>query len=149
MGWTKSQMIRLAMEKGTIDRYFPQFEVRDPMENTYWIGAMRTNADNLYMIRMEIPHQYPEQPPAVYIVRPKELYTYDGSNLLKLGVSHKMHTFAPKNKWVQMCLYRSEYWSAEYTLLSCLKKARLWLEAYDEHLDTGKEMCDILGTQEV
>lgn len=149
MGWTESQRIRLAVEKKAIDKYFPNFEVKDPLENTYWIGTIVTNKGTQYIVRINIPVQYPEQPPKTYIVSPHPLYTFDGTNLLDIGTSHKMHTFESTNGYVQMCLYRSECWSAEYTLISCLKKARIWLEAYDEHLDTGKEMCDIVGTQEV
>jgi len=148
MGWTESQRIRLSMEKQAIENLFPTFVVQSPLKNTYWIGTMNTNAGNQYKVRIDIPCQYPDQPPEVYIISPNPLYTYNGTNLLTLGTSHEMHTFSSANGYVKMCLYRSEYWSAEYTLISCLKKARLWLEAYDTHLETGKKMCDIVGTQE-
>lgn len=147
MGWTESQRIRLAMEKQAVEHFFPTFEVKNPTNNTYWIGTLVTNVGKKYTIRMDIPHQYPEQPPNVYIISPSPLFTYDGTNLLALGTSHEMHTFSSANSYVMMCLYRSDCWSAEYTLIACLKKARLWLEAYDTHLETGEKMCDIVGTQ--
>lgn len=147
MGWTRSQQNRLAMEKKAIDQYFPEFEVKNPTNNTYWEGLIITNTNSYYKIRIEIPSNYPEQPPETYIVSPKPLYAYAGKNLLYFGTSHEMHTFASENGYVRMCLYNSECWSAEYTLISCIKKARIWLEAFDHHLTTGKKMCDILGTQ--
>lgn len=147
MGWTESQRIRLSMEKQAIECLFPAFEVRNPVKDTYWIGTLTTNAGKRYKVRIDIPHQYPEQPPETYIISPSPLFAHDGTNLLALGTSHEMHTFKSDNGYVKMCLYRSEYWSAEYTLISCLKKARIWLEAYDAHLETGKKMCEIVGTQ--
>lgn len=146
MGWTITQQKRLQLEKYFIDQLFPTFQVKHPTTNTYWTGTLTTNADRKYRLRIYIPEQYPEQPPRTYIISPNPLYTYDGTDLYTIGASHKMHTFDSSNSYPQICLYRPENWTAEYTLVSCLKKARLWLEAYDEHLDTGKNMCDILGT---
>ena len=146
MGWTIAQQKRLLQEKYFIDQLFPAFQVKNPTTNTYWIGTMITNANRKYQIRINIPEQYPDQPPDTYIISPNPLYTYGGTDLSTIGTSHEMHTFASSDGYPQMCLYRPEYWTAEYTLISCLKKARLWLEAYDEHLDTGKRMCDIVGT---
>lgn len=149
MGWSKSQQNRLMFEKQIMDRLFPQFEVKSPLMDTYWIGEMKTNSGKQYTIRINIPAQYPEQAPDICIVAPSSLYTYTGKKLQDMGCSHEMHTFTPENGYVKMCLFRTEYWSAEYTLTSCLRKARIWLEAYDEHLKSGKKMCDILGTQQV
>lgn len=146
MGWTVAQQNRLQQEKYFIDQLFPAFQVKNPTQNTYWIGTMTTNANRKYQLRIDIPDEYPDQAPHTYIISPNPLYTYSGANLAQISPSHEMHTFTSLNGYPQICLYRSEYWSAEYTLVSCLKKARLWLEAYDEHLDTGKKMCDIVGT---
>lgn len=149
MVWTDSQQKRLYIEKLWIDQYFPNFQVKNLTSDTYWLGGMTTNGGNKYQLHVQIPVNFPDQSPSLYIVSPFPLYTYLGTKLADLGTSHIMHTFEPSNGCVQMCLFRSENWSADYTIFKCLKKARIWLEAFDEHLRTGTDMCDLVGTQNI
>jgi len=147
MSWADWQQKRLYREKIWIDQYFPSFKVHDPTNNTYWLGWLTTNAERKYEIHVQLTADYPDQAPRLYITSPFPLFTHQGTDLADIGTSHKMHTYEPRNGYVQMCLFRSESWSADYTIFKCLKKARIWLEAYDEHLRCGIDMCDLLGTQ--
>ena len=146
MAWTTYQQKRLAIEKQLIDVYFPDFELSSPTISTSWEGLMLTNGNNFYKIRIEIPTRYPDVHPLAYIVEPSPLLTYNGNKLIDHGTSHAMHTFEPKGEWVQMCLYNSVAWTPECTVVKCLKKARLWIEAYDKHLLTGTKMSELVGT---
>lgn len=147
MAWSAYQRKRLAFEKSAIDQLFPSFQVYQPTSDTYWKGTIVTNGGRHYVIRIEVPENYPEQPPRTYIVSPCPLYTYNGQKLTKWGTSHTMHTFTPKGDWAQMCLFREECWSSEYTIVKIIKKARIWLEAFDVHRRTGVNLCEIVGTQ--
>ena len=145
--FSREQMVRINIEDQLIRKYFPGFTLRFTDDICCWEGKMQTNSDKTYEIQAEIPKDYPDVRPHIYITCPCPVYDYFGNNLATLGVSHKMHTYSPKGNWVQLCVYRDEWWSAEYTVYKCLKKARLWIEAFDVHKRTGKMMCDLLGTQ--
>ncbi len=145
---TENQRSRIAAERIAVEKYFPSFIFHSYRGKCYWIGEMKTNAGNTYTIRVEIPDDYPDVRPNLYIIKPFPLYTYNGTKLSELGATHSMHTFSPKNDWVQMCIFRDERWSAVYTVFKCLKKARIWVERFDEHRRTGKTMSELLGTQE-
>lgn len=146
--FSKSQMVRINIEDQIIRQYFPGFTLNMYGDLCYWTGIMKTNAGTAYGIRAEIPKDFPDIRPSIYIEWPCPLYDYFGNKLSTIGTSHKMHTYSPKDEWVQLCVYRDERWSAEYTVYKCLKKARLWIEAFDEHKRSGKMMCDLLGTQD-
>jgi len=148
MAWEKYQIDRIEIEDAIIQRFFPTFTLYSKGDCKYWEGSMITNNKKKYRIRIELPNDYPDAVPMAFIISPCPLYDYTKNLMTSYGTSHSMHVFASENEYVEMCIFRSESWSADYTVYKCLKKVRVWLEAFEIHLRTGELMSDILGTQE-
>jgi len=127
-----------------------QFQVYvNKSDNTYYLtGTHYTNAGNSYVIYSPIPYGYPYSRPKVYIKNPNPLRSYDYSKSINsYGVSHRMHTLGngPSGE-VQICHWRDEKWHSGITLNKVLLKTVIWLEAYEQHLLTGKDICDFVTT---
>lgn len=141
---------RIDIEDNFTRQKFPSFvRYSDFLGYPYWQGTMFTNSNKCYIIRVEVSADFPLLRPKLYITSPCPLYTFWGKKLADLGATQYMHTYGPKNGWVQMCVCRDECWSSDDSIFKCLKKARVWIEAYDAHLRTGKNMDKIVGHQEL
>ncbi len=106
------------------------------------IFAIRTNSSKVYTLRIEIPGDYPNSIPAVYITDPKPLRTKSGTLMPELNTS--MHTLANKDGCVRICHFGPNSWSPRQTLAKVVMKCRIWLEIYESHLQTGVSIGDIL-----
>ena len=104
--------------------------------------AMKTNSGKVYTLRIDIPLDYPNSIPAVYITNPKPLRTRSGALIPELSTS--MHTLQSKDGCVRICHYGPNSWSPRQTLSKVVMKCRIWLEVYESHLQTGKPIGDIL-----
>lgn len=147
MTWAPYQLERIKIEDVLIRRYFPTFQFSYHNDIFSWKGWMCTNNNNYYEIKIVLPPNFPEDVPRAYITRPYPIYDFKGTLLSSLGTSHNMHTFRSDNEFVRLCIFRPERWSSDITVYKCLKKVRLWIEAFDRHKKTGELMCDLLGTQ--
>lgn len=129
---------------------FSQFQIYvGQTPGTYYLwGEHRTNAGNLYQIRGPIPNEYPYSKPPIYVQYPNPLLGFGyGKTINSYGVSHNMHTFSngPDGE-VQICHWNSDRWHSGITLNRVMLKVVLWLEAYEQHLATGKDICDFVRT---
>jgi len=104
--------------------------------------AMRTNSGNVYTLRIDIPADYPNSVPAVYITNPKPLKTQSGLSML--DANSNMHTLTGKDGCVRICHFGNNSWSPRQTLSKVVMKCRIWLEVYEAHLQTGIPIGDIL-----
>jgi len=114
----------------------------------YLQGDHRTNIGNIYTILGKFPCSYPNGYPRIYVHRPNPLWGYGRIRTINsYGVSHDMHTFSngPEGK-VQICHWRDEKWHSGITLNKVMLKVVLWLEAYEQHLSTGKPIREFVGT---
>ena len=140
--WSSEQRQRLAYEKGLLRRYnyVNDFSFINPTDdqNCELIGWIKSSFGNYYQVRFRITN-YPYSCPEAYIVRPT-MYDYYGRKLIDYETSHSMHLLKPRNNEVHMCLYHSDYWSPNKNLANLIVKARIWLEAYEQHLITGKDI---------
>ncbi len=101
-----------------------------------------TNSKNMYTIRIDLD-QFPESIPKVFVT--KMLKSKSGHDLN--SPSHEMHTLSSEHGYTRICHYGNSSWRHDVALNKVYLKCRVWLEAYEAHLQTGKNICEYLGTQ--
>lgn len=152
MTWTSAQRQRLALEHQILQNEgFTQFGVYHyaTYDSYNASGTATTSSGRSYQLFCIIPPGYPTERPSLYITDPKPLLNYHGAAISGLGVSHAMHTLEPHSAgWVQICHWRSARWHAGIILQKVFLKALLWLEAYEHHLATGRDLADFVGTMQ-
>lgn len=139
---------RLDIEEKLLQKAFgDSFRVQDRDRATARgvVGWLRSNAANRYVLWLEL-QGFPDGPPSVFVVDPP-LVTCTGRPLPEL--SHRWHT-RERNEHghTQICHYIDKVWRREITLYKVVLKVRLWLEAYEAHLRTGKPISDYLSQME-
>lgn len=137
--WNSEQRKRLAYEKALLRKFNMEDDFfLNPTDNTACelIGDICTSYGRTYSIRFCIA-DFPNKCPEAYIIKPI-MYDHRGRKLIDYGSSHAMHLLSPKNNEIHLCLYKSDYWSPNNSLVMLILKAKLWLEAYEQHLVTGK-----------
>jgi len=139
------QCHRLAFEANLLRKYFPGFSVYDPNGKTYIEGWIRSNGGRNFKLKIHVPESYPYSKPQMYVVEPATLYKKDGkSTINSLGLSHAFHTNGNGPGGV-VCICHTDGWNSSRTFIQMLKKGRLWCEAYEAHLRTGKDICKYLS----
>ncbi|MBZ5538108.1 MAG: hypothetical protein LAO31_19320 [Acidobacteriia bacterium] len=148
--WTAEQRQRLLLEHEILQREgFTQFSVyQDRAADTYFAsGVTLSNAGYRYRLHIPIPSGFPYQRPPMYITEPLPLLMADGTPLSRLGVSHQMHTLAPSsNGMVQVCHWRDARWHSSILLQKVFLKGLIWIEAYEQHIDTGRPLAEFVRT---
>jgi len=128
-----------------------QFQIYRNDNGSYYLwGHHRTSANNRYTLWSPIPTGYPRARPHLYIHDPNPLWGYAGSATINsYGVSHGMHTLGngPHGE-VQICHWRDERWHSGITLNKVMMKCMLWLEAYEQHVSTGKAIDEFVRTMQ-
>ena len=136
---------RLAVEERLLAKYFRGIHIQDAPDgpNPGVIGTLTTNGGSVYAVWLPLV-DFPDGRPQIYVVHPK-LKTYEGGLLAEEGKTSKMHTLDPnEHGHVQICHYRDAHWHSNITLYKVVMKARLWLEAYDRYLETGRTLDQFL-----
>lgn len=148
--WTIEQRRRLALEHQILQREgFTQFGVyHQPSVDSYHASGFTTsNAGYRYGLWISIPAGYPQERPPLYVTDPCPLLMRDRTPLSSLGVSHKMHTLSPStNGMVQICHWRDNRWYSGIVLQKVFLKALIWIEAYEQHIATGRDIVDFVRT---
>jgi hypothetical protein len=137
------QEARFKMETKILERYFPKkfnFENRNS-ENEFLDVGVKSQSGKIYRLKITLD-DFPNAMPRVYITYPLPLLNKKGEKLG--GPSHPMHTLDNDGNNIQICHYKSENWDASVTLYKVILKARIWIEAYECHLNTGKNVDDYL-----
>ena len=141
--WNESQRNRLAIEEILLADQFPHFKFRDHAKGgltTIW-GNHITAAENSYTLCIWIVSGFPYDIPSLYVTNPCPLYGYMGKTIQSYGTSHAMHVWETDwNNYVKICHWNAEHWSAMNTLVAVLSKGMLWLEAFEAHKRTGKNI---------
>lgn len=143
---------RLILEQQILQRDgLTQFQIySNAASGGYYVwGECHTNSGNAYTLWSPIPLHYPYDCPPLYIWKPNPLRGYGGKSINSYGLSHQMHTLnsGPSGE-VQICHWRSERWHSGITLNKVLIKALIWLEAYEQHLTTGKPINEFVRTMQ-
>lgn len=145
---------RLILENQILSREgFSQFQIytgQTAGNYNLW-GEQRSSSGNLYKIWSPIPLGYPYSKPPVYVYEPNPLWAYGGYQTInsfgKNGTSHRMHTLTNgPNDEVQICHWHPDRWHSGITFNRVILKVILWLEAYEQHRATGKDICDFVRT---
>jgi ubiquitin-protein ligase len=144
--WKPYQQLRLAQEEAALRSFMPGFQFYNRFTGTYVGGDWMSNTNRQYQIRIYVPKAYPDDIPHTYVTSPSPLYGYGvGNRIEAYGDSHSMHTWKTDQPgWVKICIVRPEDWSAAYSLVKVLRKAMLWLTAYECHLDDGTPIANFL-----
>lgn len=144
---SQSLKSRLDFEERIIAKHLPSFDAYLYGDNPYFEGRYTTTSGGRgYKLKLVIPSWYPSDMPSLYVTYPTRLrkYGYSGS-INNEGTSHAFHTKSNgPGGCVQICHFRSDNWDASQTCAGVLAKGIMWLEAYDCHLATGRNIADIL-----
>jgi hypothetical protein len=60
------------------------------------------------------------------------------------GVDGDKHTLGNRDGFLKICHCRPSSWTSSSTLYDVVMKGRLWLEAYEGYLMTGKDLSTFL-----
>ena len=135
---------RLEIEEALLRKTFgPTFRIQEGSSSARGVvGKVHTNSGAEYVLFIPIK-RFPDQAPAAYVVA-RKLLGANGKPLPEL--SRDMHTRErDEHGSVQVCHYADASWSSEVTLYKVVMKVRIWLEAYEAHLRTGKPIDKYLG----
>jgi hypothetical protein len=99
---------------------------------------MRTKAGNRYMVRLVIPAAYPDAMPTMLVVSPKPLLDYNRRPLL--ATNRSMHVLGAIDGCTCVCHCERDRWDASLALQMVAMKGGIWLEAYEGHRRTGKQI---------
>ena len=148
--WSEEQRYRLATEKGILEEYFKSnvkwIEPTDPTKARVEV-EMKSNSNKAYKLRLYLHEDFPNSCPHMAIVYPKKLCRKDKSPIPLLDQS--FHTLGlTVDGFTKLCHFSPELWTADITLYHVLMKGRLWIEAYEGHLETGNLMDVYLGEQQ-
>ena len=146
--WTADQRHRLYLENEVLRcEGFDQFTVyHDRTYDQYWAsGTATASSGHQYRLYIPIPSSYPSQRPPLYVTKPDPLRMFDGNPVSSVGISHEMHTLAPHEKgWPQICHWRNSRWHSGIVLQKVFFKALYWIEAYEQHMATGKPLAQFV-----
>lgn len=148
--WTAAQRQRLVTEHQILQNEgFSQFSVyhQSAYDTYYASGVANSSSGRGYHLWTPIPSGFPAQRPPLYIIDPHPLRMANGTSISTLGVSHAMHTLQPhENGYVQICHWRDARWHSGIVLQKVFLKAHIWIEAYEQHLATGRDLADFVRT---
>ena len=131
---------------------FSQFQIyRYTDGNSYFLwGDHKTNSGKTYTLWSPLPSNYPNARPPIYVYKPNPLIGYDWTKTINsYGISHCMHTLNNgPNGEVQICHWRDALWHSAITLNKVMLKVVIWLEAYEQHLSSGKSIAEFVRTMQ-
>jgi ubiquitin-protein ligase len=138
--------IRLQHETAILNRYFPnRFRIEQVGRSKGLLDVgVKTQSGKVYRLNIRFKSDYPNSLPEVYIVYPLPMLTFLGLPLD--GPSHHMHTLQNDGPNIQLCHFKPENWNPNQSLYKVILKARIWLEAYEGHLRTGRPIDDFLNS---
>lgn len=147
MSWSASQKGRLAVERNLLERYFPNRVTwfSPGNHNAHVQIRMTSNSNKEYVLRVYIPSDFPNSCPDMVMVSPLNLRKQNG-DALPTG-SFVFHTIGERDSYIKLCHFIPRLWTADNTLYQVFVKGRLWIEAYEGHLMTGKDMDVFLKHQ--
>ena len=136
---------RLQLETSQLEKYFKKRYMFENLgtQNEYVDVGVKTQSGKIYRLNILLNSDYPNSLPEVYVTYPLPLIQYNGEKLPSLSVA--FHTLKNDGDKVQICHFHEENWNPKQSLFKIAMKARIWLEAYEGHLRTGKPIDDFLN----
>ena len=108
----------------------------------YLIIAAKTNRGNIYTLKVDL-EEFPNSIPAVTVLN--DIRDKKGNKLT--SVSGAMHVLGLHNGHTKICHYGYSSWTPNVSLYKIYVKCRLWLEMYEMHLKTGRDIDHYLKHQ--
>jgi ubiquitin-protein ligase len=137
---------RYKIEYAILERNFKnRFVFKEVGDKLILDLGLKSSEGHVYRLEVALPSDYPASIPQVIVTYPNELYTYRGEPLVDISPSHFMHTLNPVDGCVQLCHYKMENWHSNVTLYKIALKCLIWIEAYENHLKSGRPLTDYLG----
>ena len=135
---------RRELEAKILEEYFPRRYafVEVGTMNEYLDVGLKTQSGTVYRMNIYLKN-FPHAKPEVFLIYPEKLTDRDGRAMSR--VSHEMHMLHPKNGNPQICHFKGTSWNPNRTLYQVILKCRLWLEAYEAYMETGKPLNTYLG----
>ena len=124
-----------------MEKYFPG--------KVQWIDAtvagktrieieMTSNSNQIYRLRAYVPPDFPNSLPDLVVASaPKPMPNWE--------ISAVNHTIGTRDGCLKICHYYSPRWNPENTFYEVFVKGRVWLEAYEGHVKTGRNLDYYLG----
>ena len=136
------QVQRLVEEKKLLHDHFGE-------ERLLWIDPTTTEPkvevnmtsivrNRSYIFRLYIPEDFPNCCPKLAIVRPGRLCRRNGE-LLGENCS-EFHTLEYHDGFQTICHFHPADWLCGFRLFQVFTKAKLWMEAYESHLNNGENL---------
>ena len=133
---------RLKHERNWLENYYDGEKF--PMKKMYGMSVferdVKTSRNNVYRLRILVGENYPERLPDLVVCSSPEPMPKSA----EWQGRHTTHTWPQKYGLLQICFYRQVCWTRENKLFQVFEKGEEWLEAYEEHLETGKPIVEIL-----
>ena len=136
---------RLQMEKMVLARKLPSsaYVFKDMgTSNPYVVIGAIPNSKNVYTIRIDLD-SFPNSVPKAFVT--KMLLNKDGNRMD--SASATMHTLTSEHSFTRICHYGTNSWTPMVSIYKIYIKCRLWLEMYEAHLRTGKNIDYFLNHQ--
>lgn len=137
---------RKKLEEQVLSRRLPAntyvFRDLSPWGSVLTIAAL-TNQKNLYTLNIVLS-DFPEDVPKVFVNQ--MLLSKTGEKLDKASAS--MHTLPSEKNMTRICHYGKNSWTPMVSLYKIYVKCCLWLNIYEQHLATGKNMDYYLNHQQ-
>lgn len=142
--WKPYQRYRLALEQQILLHNMPDFAFYDTTGDAYVFGEWTSSQGNTYGLHISIPEAFPDACPSSYITDPSPLIGRD-MPIDDYGNSHDMHCWtSDREGWTKICTYKPESWSADHSIEKVIQKSLLWIEAYESHMSTGRDIAQFL-----
>ena len=143
MPWSASQQRRLGMEKGVLEKYFPnRVTWINPGHQTQVEVRVTCSNDRQYTLRVYLPDDFPNSCPNM-VVKSAMLRAYNGVYLHQYPGDN--HTGYNIDGYSGICHFRPNLWQPNNTLYQVVMKGLIWLEAYQAHLRTGQPLSKYLS----
>jgi hypothetical protein len=138
--------LRLKIERVIMIKELPQFRFFQTGDDTYFSGWHTTAyTGQRFLLKLQLSPFFPDEIPKLYVIKPKKLKKYGGGDINSIGSSHSFHTNpnGPEGV-VEICHFEKGNWNASRTCVGVFFKGILWLEAYDLHLKTGRDIAVLI-----
>lgn len=140
---TEEKHERLLLEEALVKKCFPGFKMYARRGFYFFIGWI-TSEINKYKMRLVLDQMHPYVAPRMFIVSPRILHMYGGQGTINsLGISHAFHTVSD-NPGDRVQISYTGSWDASCTCLMAIIKSIAWINGYEEHVRTGRDIKDVL-----
>lgn len=143
---SRKQSGRILFEKRVVPQYFRGARFYDSPAGTYLdFRTGRNGRRQDYLLRAELPPDYPHQEPGLFIQSPRILPMFQAQGVLNYrDTSYCWHIHKNReDDRVKVCYTRG--WDASMNCVLVLLRGIIWIDAYENHLNTGETIADYIN----